>query len=114
MKIENKTISNSVQILRTISGRPFNALASFYFTLNLKALEEIQQVLQQTLRDLFKKYEYDAAEDSEIPDELSVEIHELMDAHTEVEVRKIDISALDGNEIEPAVLSALSFMFKLD
>lgn len=118
MKLTLNSIMNSEEVLNKLANKQgLKAKTSFALAMNIKALSEPINTLENVKNDLVRKYGEKEGEDSYVVnrdsknfDKFVEEYRNLMDTETDVKIKKIKIDELDGTGLSPNEFIAISFM----
>jgi quinol monooxygenase YgiN len=120
MKLTLNSIMNAEEVLNKLANKQgLKAKTSFALAMNIKALSEPMNTLENVKNDLVRKYGEKEGEDSYVVkrdsknfDKFVEEYRNLMDTETDVKIKKIKIDELDDTGLTPNEFIAISFMIE--
>ena len=81
----------------------------YKFHRNIEKLNEVNEVINKTIREIEEKYNYDPESQ-----EIQKEFNELNDVENEVDIQMIPLSEFDGVTCSQQFMSAIFFMIDED
>lgn len=115
MELSFRTMLESIPAMQDIAKRKFkNVVGAYRIVRNIERINKELDTFQSFSRGIFDEYADGEEPEREIPKdkmpEYTQKMEELLEEKVNVDILDLNIGLLDGVEISPAEMNAISFM----